>query len=89
MTISLLCLISTDIHELINFATFVETMFIAFSVAGLLYMRKKYPDLVRPIKVRLYNISPGAILVRGNPRLPLRGLYCPLPGVGPIIASND
>ena len=54
MVISLLCLISSDIHELINYATFFETMFIGLTVAALLYMRKKYPDLARPLKVGIY-----------------------------------
>jgi len=54
MIISLLCLISTDIHELINYATFVETMFIGLTVAALLYMRKKFPTLSRPLKVSLF-----------------------------------
>ena len=52
MIISLLCLISSDIHELINYATFFETMFIGLTVASLMYMRRKYPELARPLKVR-------------------------------------
>ncbi|XP_067932268.1 Y+L amino acid transporter 2-like [Watersipora subatra] len=54
MVISLFCLISSDIHELINYATFFETVFVGLSVAALLYLRKKFPDMHRPLKVALF-----------------------------------
>ena len=42
-----------DVYELINYTSFVESLFIAVSVAGLLYLRYKEPDRERPIKVRI------------------------------------
>lgn len=40
-----------DVYELINYTSFVESLFIAVSVAGLLYLRYKEPNRERPIKV--------------------------------------
>ncbi|XP_050688049.1 Y+L amino acid transporter 2-like [Eriocheir sinensis] len=51
--LSLVYLSTTDIYRLIDYASFVESMFILCSIAGLLYMRWKYPDMERPIKVHL------------------------------------
>ncbi|GAB6032052.1 hypothetical protein CHUAL_010420 [Chamberlinius hualienensis] len=48
---SLLMLVTGDIIVLINYSSFVESFFIAVSVAGLLYLRWKKPNLERPIKV--------------------------------------
>ncbi|XP_048752301.1 Y+L amino acid transporter 2-like isoform X2 [Ostrea edulis] len=48
---SLVMLCSRDIQVLINYAAFVETLFITISIAGLLYMRYKFPERERPIKV--------------------------------------
>ncbi|XP_076111068.1 large neutral amino acids transporter small subunit 2-like [Mytilus galloprovincialis] len=50
---SLVYLTSTDIYALINYASFVETGFIAISICGLLYMRYTHPNAPRPIKVHL------------------------------------
>ena len=50
---SLVMLCSSDVYTLINYTSFVESSFIGISVAGLLYLRYKCPDLHRPIKVRL------------------------------------
>ena len=45
-------MLSTDnVYELINYTAFVESLFIAISVAGLLYLRYKQPNRERPIKV--------------------------------------
>ncbi|RXG61855.1 hypothetical protein Avbf_15953 [Armadillidium vulgare] len=51
--LSLGYLCTTDIYLLIEYSSFVESMFILISIAGLLYMRIKYPDKERPIKVML------------------------------------
>ena len=49
--LSLLYLCFGDIYTLIDYASFVESMFILISISGLLYMRLKRPDMERPIKV--------------------------------------
>ncbi|XP_071541986.1 Y+L amino acid transporter 2 isoform X2 [Panulirus ornatus] len=49
--LSLIYLCTTDIYSLIEYASFVESMFILFSIAGLLYMRWTRPNMERPIKV--------------------------------------
>lgn len=55
----LLCLITlgllttSDVYILINFTSFVESLFITMSVGGLLYLRWKKPELPRPIKVNI------------------------------------
>lgn len=51
--LSLAMLISKDIYVLINYTSFVESIFMGMSVAGLLYMRWKRPEMKRPIKVSL------------------------------------
>ena len=43
---------SSDIYSLINYASFVEALFIGMSVGGLLILRVTRPTLKRPIKVR-------------------------------------
>lgn len=45
-------LCSSDVYTLINYTSFVESAFIGVSVAGLLYLRYKCPDMPRPIRVR-------------------------------------
>lgn len=52
--LSLLMLVTSDIYVLINYSSFVESFFIAMSVAALLYLRWKQPMLTRPIKVPLF-----------------------------------
>lgn len=42
-----------DVYVLINYVSFVEALFITISVTGLLYMRWKKPNFVRPIKISL------------------------------------
>jgi len=49
--LSLMMLVSKDVYQLINYTSFVESLFMGFSVAGLLYLRYKMPDMPRPIKV--------------------------------------
>ncbi|KAK0051408.1 Y+L amino acid transporter 2-like isoform X3 [Biomphalaria pfeifferi] len=51
---SLIMLSSNDIYVLINYASFVETLFIGMSVSGLLILRVTRPDLERPIRVNLF-----------------------------------
>ncbi|KAK4008832.1 LOW QUALITY PROTEIN: large neutral amino acids transporter small subunit 2 [Daphnia magna] len=52
--ISLVMLCTSDVYTLIDYAAFVESMFLMWSVAGLLWLRYKEPDLHRPIKVSLF-----------------------------------
>lgn len=40
-----------DVYVLINYVSFVEALFTTISVTGLIWMRYKQPNLVRPIKV--------------------------------------
>ncbi|XP_040572464.1 Y+L amino acid transporter 2 [Lepeophtheirus salmonis] len=42
-----------NIYTLIEYSSFVESMFILITISGLLYMRWKKPDMKRPIKVHL------------------------------------
>jgi len=58
--LSLLYLFFNDIYRLIDYCSFVESMFVLWSVAGLLYLRWTRPDMNRPIKVNL--IFPIAFL---------------------------
>jgi len=51
--LSLAYLCTSDIYRLIDYASFVESMFVLLSVASLLYLRYTHPDLPRPIKVSL------------------------------------
>ncbi|XP_061670827.1 solute carrier family 7 member 10a isoform X1 [Syngnathoides biaculeatus] len=50
-TIVILCIGET--HNLINYVSFINYLSYGVTIAGLLYLRKKKPDLVRPIKVNL------------------------------------
>ncbi|XP_047496043.1 Y+L amino acid transporter 2-like isoform X1 [Penaeus chinensis] len=50
---SLLYLCTTDIYSLIEYSSFVESLFILISIAGLLFMRWQRPNMTRPIKVNL------------------------------------
>lgn len=51
--ITLSLLITSDVFILINFTSFVESLFIMMSVSAVLYLRWKEPDLERPIKVNI------------------------------------
>ena len=44
-------LCTSNIYTLINYTAFVESTFILISIASLLYLRWKRPDIERPIKV--------------------------------------
>ena len=44
-------LMTDDLYDLINYTSFVESLFQLVSVTGLLYLRWKEPDRERPIKV--------------------------------------
>ncbi len=50
--ITLAMLSSNDVYELINYTSFLESLFITVSVSGLLWLRYKQPKRDRPIKVR-------------------------------------
>jgi len=51
--LSLLYLSTGDIYALIEYAAFVESMFILISIAGMLFLRWKRPEMTRPIKVNI------------------------------------
>lgn len=51
--LSLVYLCSSDIYVLINYASFVESSFILLSIASLLWLRYKQPDMPRPIRVTI------------------------------------
>ena len=42
---------SNDVYDLINYTSFVESLFQLTSVLGLLYLRYKQPNRERPIRV--------------------------------------
>ncbi|XP_077376262.1 asc-type amino acid transporter 1 [Festucalex cinctus] len=50
-TIVILCIGET--HNLINYVSFINYLSYGVTIASLLYLRKKKPDLMRPIKVNL------------------------------------
>jgi len=52
--LSLCMLCTSDIYALIDYSAFIESMFIMWSVAGLLWLRYKEPNMQRPIKVTLF-----------------------------------
>lgn len=52
--LSLFMLCTSDVYTLIDYAAFIESLFIMISVIGLLWLRYKEPDLHRPIKVALW-----------------------------------
>ena len=49
LTLAYLCI--TDVYSLINYTAFSESLFVTLSVAALLWLRWKQPELHRPIKV--------------------------------------
>jgi len=51
--LSLVYLCTSDIYRLIDYAAFVESMFILWSITALLWLRWKQPNLERPIKINL------------------------------------
>ena len=48
---SLLMLLTDDVWVLINYMSFVQWLSVGMSIAGLIYLRYKKPDMPRPIKV--------------------------------------
>lgn len=48
-TIIILCI--GEMHNLINYVSFINYLSYGVTIAGLLYLRKKSPHLPRPIKV--------------------------------------
>lgn len=51
---TLVCLLFQDTFVLLRMGVLAEYLFIALSVAGLLYLRKIQPNTPRPIKVNLF-----------------------------------
>ncbi|CAG2122862.1 unnamed protein product, partial [Medioppia subpectinata] len=51
--LSLLYLTTTQVFVLINYAVFTESLAVTSSVAALLYLRVKQPNLIRPIRVSI------------------------------------
>ncbi len=51
---TLICLLFQDTFVLLRIGVLAEYLFIAISVAGLLYLRKIQPNTPRPIKVNLF-----------------------------------
>lgn len=51
--LTMIMLVTTDVYVLINYTSFVEATFVAAAVGGLLWLRRKRPDVPRPIKVKL------------------------------------
>ncbi|XP_059490385.1 large neutral amino acids transporter small subunit 2 [Neocloeon triangulifer] len=49
--LSLIMLCTSDVFLLINYSSFVESFFIMLSVAGILWLRHKKPDMHRPINI--------------------------------------
>jgi hypothetical protein len=47
-------LIVGDVYVLINYVMFTDSAFLLATVSGLLWLRWKRPDAVRPIKVKLF-----------------------------------
>ncbi|XKL68350.1 hypothetical protein PGB90_003841 [Kerria lacca] len=52
--LSLALVVIEDVYALINYTTFVESLFTLFSVAGLVWLRYKQPEAKRPIKVNIF-----------------------------------
>jgi len=52
-TLALILLLFPDVYSLINYMSFALWLVVGVSVASLLYMRYKQPDLKRPIRVPL------------------------------------
>uniref|UniRef100_A0A4W6ERH7 Solute carrier family 7 member 10a n=1 Tax=Lates calcarifer TaxID=8187 RepID=A0A4W6ERH7_LATCA len=50
-TIVILCI--GEMHNLINYVSFINYLSYGVTIAGLLYLRKKRPNLARPIKVNM------------------------------------
>jgi solute carrier family 7 (L-type amino acid transporter), member 5 len=52
--LTLVLLVVGDVYVLIDYLTFVESLFITMSISGLLWLRIKRPNALRPIKVRYF-----------------------------------
>ncbi|KAI0238479.1 Large neutral amino acids transporter small subunit 2 [Lamellibrachia satsuma] len=50
---SLLMLLSNDVWVLINYMSFVQWLSVGMSIAGMIYLRYKKPDMPRPIKFNI------------------------------------
>jgi len=46
-------LMTDSVYDLINYTSFVESLFQLLSVISLMYLRWREPDLARPIKVNM------------------------------------
>lgn len=56
---SLLMLSTSDVLVLINYTAFAEAAMVGFSVAALLWLRYKRPNMPRPIKVKCICLISG------------------------------
>lgn len=52
-TLSIIMLISDNIYSLINYLSFTQWLSVGGSIAGMVYLRFKRPDMPRPIKLPL------------------------------------
>lgn len=56
-TIVILCI--GEMHNLINYVSFINYLSYGVTIAGLLYLRKQRPNLARPIKVQEHTSMAG------------------------------
>ncbi|XP_070612737.1 cystine/glutamate transporter [Erythrolamprus reginae] len=52
--ITMIMLFTSDLYSLLNFLSFARWLFIGLAVAGMIYLRYKRPDMLRPFKVPLF-----------------------------------
>ncbi|CAI9550965.1 unnamed protein product, partial [Staurois parvus] len=52
--LTMVMLFTGDIYSLLNFLSFPRWLFIGLSVAGLIYLRYKRPEMHRPFKVPIF-----------------------------------
>ena len=84
-------IVSGTFEQLLVYAGFILTVFLALAVAGLIVLRLRRPDLPRPFRVPLYPWLPGAYVafsvwiavftLRGRPKESLFGLLTVAAGI--------
>ncbi|ELU15339.1 hypothetical protein CAPTEDRAFT_201482 [Capitella teleta] len=52
--VSLLYLLSNDMWKLINYMSFIQWLSVGMSILGMLYLRRRNPNMPRPIKLPLF-----------------------------------